>query len=137
MQAPHADHAPPTQVRVCVPQRPQGCDEAPGHVVGQAPHVQVEEQVWALPSGHVRDVPGAHAPSLVQALQGDHAPPAQVRVCVPQRPQDWLEAPEHIVGQGLQVQAAEQVWPPPVLHARVLPGAHAPSPVQGPHADQR
>jgi hypothetical protein len=76
VHAPHADHIPVvlSQVRVCAPQLPHGCVEAPLHVwpTHAEPHVHEPPHVWVplSPWPQLRVALGAHTPSLAHA---DHA----------------------------------------------------------------
>jgi hypothetical protein len=64
VQADQADHVPPLQVRVWVPQLPQACDDGPLHV---------HWPLWQLdPVGHTTPQPPQWLPSLCSST---HAPP--------------------------------------------------------------
>jgi hypothetical protein len=98
VHAPHADHVPVvlSQVRVCVPQLPHACDDAP--VQGTSPHAA---QVHAIvhdcvpPPSQACEAPAVHTPSAEHADQADHVPVValHVRDCVPQLPHVCDAAP--------------------------------------------
>jgi hypothetical protein len=98
--ADQADHVPPSQVRVCVPQFPQACVVGPWQVGAcwQASHWHVPVHVRVPPEPHASDAFGAHAPSASQAPQSDQTPSLQARERVPQLPQDDCEGPSHVFG---------------------------------------
>lgn len=92
-------HVPPVQVRVSVPQVPQGAViVSPGVQLMQAPvvshaHVSLHVRSWNWPEGQpvveVECEPGAHSPSLAHAPAGIHRQlVSQCAVCVPQLPHE-------------------------------------------------
>jgi len=102
----------------------------------QGSHWQVALQVWlpAMPQACV--APGMQAPSFAQVPQSDHTPPVQVRDCMPQFPQGWLDGPAHWPAQASHWQEGLQVWVPPMPQACVAPGMQVPSFMHAPHGDQ-
>jgi hypothetical protein len=61
----------------------------------QGPHWQLDVHVCAPLLPQVCVAPAVQAPPAVQALHADQTPFEHVRVSVPQRPQGWLDGPEH------------------------------------------
>jgi len=95
-QSDQVDHEPVllSHVRVCVPQFPHACDDAPLHVwLAHVDHWQLPPHDCVPPFPHACELPDAQSPSPVHADHVDQTPPSQVRTCVPQLPHPSLAAP--------------------------------------------
>src|SRR6185436_7116992 len=138
VQAPKSDQTPFEQVRVCVPQLPQGCVGDPAHVwPEQVSHWQAELQVCVPPIPQACVEPGAQVPWFMHGPNSDQTPFVQVRDWVPQLPQAWLLAPlQFWPPHDPHWQAGVHICVPAIPQACIEPGAQAPSPMQADQADQ-
>jgi hypothetical protein len=136
-----ADHCPVllSHVRVCVPQLPHGCDDAPGHVwLVHAPQVHCPTHACVPPFMHDCVLPSMRSPCPVQVPQVDHWPVvlSHVRVCVPQLPHACDDAPVHgMLPHAPHLQSWLHDCIPPAPQACEAPLAHSPSPEQADQAD--
>ena len=128
LQALNADQRPLSQVRVCVPQKPQLCElvsPAVHSTVAHAPQVQLAVHDWVRPAPQAWVSPGAQAPSPVQLAGALHVPSLpQVETPVPHWPQAVVIVLPAVQVHALQVQPSTQVCEP-LAQARVAPGVQA------------
>jgi hypothetical protein len=115
VQASQSDQTPLLQVRDCVPQLPHARLGEPSHAwFRHSPHVQRPPHVSVPPSPQPSVLSGSHSPSSRHAEKLDQTPLSQTRDCVPQLPQERVDAPS-------------QTWPSHSVHEQSPPQTRVPS----------
>jgi hypothetical protein len=136
-QVDHADHVPLLHVRLCVPQLPHACVDAPVHVWPvHGSHWHATLQFCVPPVPHAWLVAGVQTPSPAHVDHADHVPLLHVRFCDPHLPHACVVGPAHVWPvHGSHWQVALQACVPAEPHDSVVDGVQTPSPVQADHAD--